>query len=1232
MAGKTFDRELAVRSARNAALKIREDGKAVLYLGMPGGAFQEFLEFQMPFSLSQFNIACEPGRDFAVNHILLRSPDALEESSWEDYYAAPESLESFPGKAENMASRTFVPSSENGMYGVTFRPSSEAGNAEMVLTFEDGSEEKYSFSVESVKHQLMADVGAYKKGDTVELADALIRIGGTQPGNPIDYYVKPKMQRFHSSYSVAPGYYELIDGWNELPGAANHPLSVTFRTRPDHSLEMYLDGNWVQLIEKPCARIEFHFKNNTLSSEYRGPSGENCYTFLDLSLNPRADSFADAKLNLKEGFQTLENIPVLAASPLHSADIGICRSGMGDWNLEVEEYLGRTPLDGFPCAVHFVLPCAPYVKAYVLFALDPDPAKEAVLTTRIGKFIQMGSGGNMMNQEVLRMPANGELPENVWKIGTVEKDGAELPLYLACIDLGLGKVLDMASHYDCIDFEFYGASDINYEQIDRTMKPDNHVSSSFQIFGVTLEKSPVVMDMIQVQPGNVFYADEKAETGVSLKAFRPAEGMVEWTASDVDGKTVFTGSSSYDFKEAGMEGEIVIPLDAGTGFYELEIVLKDKSGISIRHPARFVIVPEDQRLTESLESPFATWWFGAVHGSDGNLDRAGVLMQKAGIRKVGWGAPKKEERGKYQLHDTLCGFFPLSQRDIDPETGKFKPKKIQDPENPDREIEISGEEYAVRQIRKALEANPDLNTIYVWHESAPGCGGIPEELLNMEVPELTESQKLYGPFITEAGRIVHQFPGLKMQIGNSSASIGAVTVPLRAGADPEAYDYIGIETPSQVVIPEKLQEVGLQGMMISKDIAQILAGRPIKANGCWEFVYRCERDMGEQQQAEWYMRDVLISLANDFSLISPGTFFDCSSGYYNTLWGGSGILKRKPYGYPKRAYAAYAVITNVMDGVKFKRQIPTGSTTVYAVEFVRKDGQFATGLWTSRGTADFNLHFAGDAQVRVIDMYGREKELSGTTVTVQAGTAPVYLVTDQEIVSIDLSGRAFPKDEFRSRNAGIAWTWTSMENIAVQADPGMETKHHRFLPILKPGNFTVKPVKDEEVGDCLEVSLNLDSDPYRSKYITEYTTLRFKEPVPVPGNPVGLGVLIKGNSSWGTVRFEIEDAQGEIFRSQSTSGWGCDIFDWQGNLSLNFDGWNTVSHPLFPSALFNDKGPGPVSEQWVSEGGDKEIDLPVKIRAVTIGINRWKLDLLDFKESSPSVRIKAVMGVEEEPR
>src|SRR5690606_32187455 len=123
---------------------------------------------------------------------------------------------------------------------------------------------------------------------------------------------------------------------------------------------------------------------------------------------------------------------------------------------------------------------------------------------------------------------------------------------------------------------------------------------------------------------------------------------------------------------------------------------------------------------------------------------------------------------------------------------------------------------------------------------------------------------MVGPFFRE------RFPQLKLVVGNNSAAAANIAAILRHGGNPDFIDYIGIEAPSQVFIPEKLQEWAIQGNHIARDTAKVLSGRDIPATGCYEFTYRSERDMGQQQQAQWYARDVLISLANGFTTISPG--------------------------------------------------------------------------------------------------------------------------------------------------------------------------------------------------------------------------------------------------------------------------------------------------------------------------------------------------------------------------
>ena len=261
--------------------------------------------------------------------------------------------------------------------------------------------------------------------------------------------------------------------------------------------------------------------------------------------------------------------------------------------------------------------------------------------------------------------------------------------------------------------------------------------------------------------------------------------------------------------------------------------------------------------------------------------------------------------------------------------------------------------------------------------------------------------------VNEIGRICHKhFPGIPLQIGNTSASVGAVAVPLRGGAKEEYYDLVGMEIPSQTIVPERLIEVGLLGQNVAKAVGKKMTGRDFRTGGCLEFVYRSDRDLGadgERLMAEWHMRDLVISLMNGYTLASPAELFDCTTGYCNTIWGVVGLVRRVPFAYPKLAYLAYAVLTKALDGVKFVREIPTGSTTVYAAEFLRKDGLYATAFWCARGEADLVC----DARGELWTMEGRRSSVGGwfSDAKFTCSGAPCYLISKKPCASVTIAGR-----------------------------------------------------------------------------------------------------------------------------------------------------------------------------------------------------------------------------------
>ena len=87
--------------------------------------------------------------------------------------------------------------------------------------------------------------------------------------------------------------------------------------------------------------------------------------------------------------------------------------------------------------------------------------------------------------------------------------------------------------------------------------------------------------------------------------------------------------------------------------------------------------------------------------------------------------------------------------------------------------------------------------------------------------------------------------------------------------------------------------------------------------------------------------------------------------------------------------------------------------------------------------------------------------------------------------------------------------------------------------------------------------------------------------------------------------------------------------DWPGNLAVNFDGWDLCYTALRDNTIMNDRSPGPVSDQWVSTGGDKKIKYPIKVRAVTVGMNRWASNLFGFEPlKNPTIVLGDIVGAE----
>lgn len=402
-------------------------------------------------------------------------------------------------------------------------------------------------------------------------------------------------------------------------------------------------------------------------------------------------------------------------------------------------------------------------------------------------------------------------------------------------------------------------------------------------------------------------------------------------------------------------------------------------------------------------------------------------------------------------------------------------------------------------------------------------------------------------------------------------------------------------------------------LWLAREVARKF-GHDLPVTGCFELTARTDRNLGPRRQAEWIVRDMLLCHAYHFQHINPAIRHDTGNAYFNTLWGAGGLCRRNPLLYPKPAYVAVATLTRVLDQVKPLRPVKTGSMTICAYEFECADGQLVYALWTACGQASLRLRHPANLTVTQVGCYGDERraatQSSGHSVDVRCDTAPVYLVGSRKAEKIEMVDRAFapPAATFR-----IADLMDEAQAWHLQDDASLSNPKSRELPLRRPGTFELTRVVDEKKDSCLQLELVRKGQV--PDIIGEYAVMRLRTPVPVPGAPAEVGLWVKGDSGWGKITFEIEDAGGVKWRTEGA--W----HDWAGDLSICHDGWRYMHFPIDGRSSEINISAG---ARWnrCSASGDKQIRFPIKLAGLSVVMNRRALDLTEMKEVPSVLRFR----------
>jgi len=1044
------------------------------------------------------------------------------------------------------------------------------------------------------------------------LPDAGITVAGLKEGD-LRRYVRPNLKLYQKERSK-----KHVADWERFPGARAYRFPLTVR-RESAGLGCLVDNRYMGALDGAVTGLVFSCAQAGAVGDisFEEGTGDTRYLPLPLAAFQRPAEQQPAPRDPQEGREPFGGVPFIRREGA-GLDMGVTAR-----HREVyPSYTFRTAFDGLRESCLAAVPPEQYIRAWVLCALDPDPKKDPSLTVRLTRFIPgsrfSGRGRESLADTTVRLPHGGEpAPAGFTRVGTTTIGDAQVPLWLAEIFLQSGEIQDIVFDdkgpkiqgepvHPNLDVELLGPlTPLAHPFTDARHLPLASPASGVRVFGVTLEKPPVEMEVRQTEPGNIFHNGEKPELPVALRARQDGDYTLRWTVRDAEERVVAAKAEVFSLKASAGETLVPVPLAQPVpGWYGIVFELEQAGRTLLRHTASFALLGSDTRQAGVADSPFGTWWYTYHYCPKDAALGAGPLSLKAGLRRNAGAGPDEATLAPWKVTAGTLGWpgHLLARNASDAEIKAFIDDKI--------------------------ARFPSCDNIMIFHENAQRGYQVAPELAGIKVlpeHEFSNADALFAQAMRLAKLVREHYPKLKIVIGNSLGCSELVAMLLRRGF-PEKYgDYVGLEVVSRTGQPEKLWAGGQQAGWMMREAARLHGCRSWGVTSCVECNYRNDRIQGQQLQAEQYVRDALLLTAYRAPHISLAVLFDTGNNYNSSFWGGTGLCRRYPFLYPKKSYVAVATLTKALDRAVLTREVPTGSWSVYALECKRPDGKWVYPLWTGRGTAVLTLRFAKNSRYELTDLYGRSR--TGSTfwnwkrLKLTAGTAAQYLVSDEPVSAVTCGARAYPEDQPPANLRVVAPMDAAADWRQVPGkDPLLEETTRTDLPYRTAGTFELRQVRDEEKGDCLEVELVAQTN--LPALMSEYTVLRLKEPVTVEGEPTTLGLWVKGNSGWGEVYWEIEDAKGVRRLSCGTAEHGTSVFDYDGQLAtVNFDGWNFLRMPITEKSPVPDLSTGSVNNLW-QKSTNAAVAYPIKVTGVAVSLPPRALHLTEMRPIRQVIRLK----------
>ena len=880
------------------------------------------------------------------------------------------------------------------------------------------------------------------------------------------------------------------------------------------------------------------------------------------------------------------------------------RLSRGGMNVSGPRYTWPGPQQLDSARLQIRVPRHGYRRLWIIAASDGEPNSAPVITARFYKPLK--SWPLDSTASVPEFTATSQA-EGARRLEITMKDGKPGSLWLLPLEIDTAALVSDFREEPALSLE------LTKEVKDFRAFPDPMNYGSYQgglpsavrLYALTLEKAPVTFIASGTRNGNVYPYPEQPvwETRLANQIDKDCTAEIRYEVTSPDGK-ITTGQDRVVVPaDLTRRVEFRPPFDVyGRHKVRTSVTVGDETQ---SRDAWFLALPPDTRRANGRTSRWGLWCWNGGHGTNPNSEENLQILRAVGSL-IG-GHIKQKERAKWGIAPGAT----LAERG----TPKWA---FEDPYDPE-EYQKFSDEFGQR-VAGYLKDTPDLAYVSMFAEHSISLrvthGNPPYVFGQGNWFEYDDAEKASIRAHLIAAKAAYEgikkhAPKVKFLFGHCGPQF---SIPfMREGYDKSFFDGYGLDAPQFERMPERppravecnlmyylkkeMQRGGYDPQTLKKE------KKPVKELIHTESYYPSSHRLalGWRKSADSVVRTTVLSLAfGSDRFFACWTLHDCEGYWGSQHYGCIGIISRRPEYNPKPAAAAFATMTQVLDAVTYEGWVETGSRTVYCVRFKRRGANWTYAIWTIRGERPLTLQIKplgrATPSLTMVDENGNETplEIKDGKAQVTAGPTALWVkASNGTIDGIEL-GAPVHKEEPGPHYKLLADLGTA--DWTDSAEPYPSYAENNWDVVRTPGEYTFERVKPKDRGaPVLRVALKtLDKD---KPLVSWYSTYTPPKPIPIPGKARALGIHANGNSGWGRLIYEVQDAKGEIFQSVGTKDdWNCDdVHSWG---YFNFDGWRYMEFPLpshSPGDNYREK-----DAVWWNASAEGIVDLPLSLTKIIV--------------------------------